>query len=187
MRAEVILRLFCQFQLSFSLFWQDRRFVAERAPNADPPEKIGSESINWTALSGPPSSLLISPRQLNMMFLRLHGLIWHVDWMETLAMHPHYVTQAVCFARSPFTGRASGLLPLPMPTSRGFSNLAELPSGVMRAFLLGRGRGKGTFAAVDSVMKAKLRRPRGLAECGHAACMSQTNQPPGIDQGSIPG
>ena len=113
MRAEVILRLFCQFQLSFSLFWQDRRFVAERAPNADPPEKIGSESINWTALSGPPSSLLISPRQLNMMFLRLHGLIWHVDWMETLAIHPRYRTQAEYFARVPSTyGSCSGPPPI---------------------------------------------------------------------------
>ena len=58
--------------------------------------------------------------------------------MENLAIHPRYVTQAAYFARVPSTGRAVALLSLPMPTSRGFSNLAELPSGVMRAFLLGK-------------------------------------------------
>ena len=117
------------------------------------------------------------PPQRNV--LRRYGFFWHAEWMENLAIHPRYVTQAVYFARVPSTGRAAAPLPLPIPTSRGFSDLAELPSGAMRAFLLGKGHGKGPFAAVGSVIKAELRRPRGLAECGHAACTARTNQPPG--------
>ena len=44
--------------------------------------------------------------------LRRYGLFWHADWMENLAIvHPRYVTQAVYFARVPFTGREVAPLP----------------------------------------------------------------------------
>ena len=113
MRAEVILRLFCQFQLSFSLFWQDRRFVAERAPNADPPEKNPKRKYKLDGVEWPSKFPADQPTATQHDVLRLHGLIWHVDWMETLAIHPRYRTQAEYFARVPSTyGSCSGPPPI---------------------------------------------------------------------------
>ena len=46
--------------------------------------------------------------------LRRYGFVWHADWMENLAIHPRYVTQAVYFARAMYLARE--VAPLPLPT-----------------------------------------------------------------------
>ena len=91
------------------------------------------------------------------------------------------------FTRAVYLAREGAPLQVPILTSRGFFNLAELPSGVMRAVVLSHRHGKGPYAAVSSVIKAQIRDRRCLSECGHAACTARTNQPPGVDQGSISG
>ena len=75
--------------------------------------------------------------------LRQHGLFWHADWTENLAIHPRYVTQAVYFAHVPSTGPAVALLQSPMPTSRGFSNLTELPPASCGRFSSAKDTAKG--------------------------------------------
>ena len=144
--------LFCLFQLKVSQFWQDRRFVAAGAPNADPSKKNPKRKYKEDGPEPPFKFSAHQPMATGHDILRLHRLIQHADFLETSAIHPRYETQAAYFARVPSTGRPVALLQVPCQVSRGSFHIAEQLSGVMWAVALSQGHGKRPYFALASVI-----------------------------------
>jgi hypothetical protein len=117
--------------------------------------------------------------------LRQHGLYELADWAENPAIAPDYAQQSAYWSSVLSAPAMREFAEWPCPVARGFQPEPELPFGVMRAVVLIHRHGKGPYAAGSSVIKAQIRDRRCLSECGHAACTARTNQPPGVDQGSI--
>ena len=91
---------------------------------------------------------------------------------------PCYENQAAYWPNIPSVPACGALLQWPCPIARGVSDLGKFYSGVMPAFLLGKGHDKGPEAGLSAVIKAQICARRCLSKCGHAACTARTNQPP---------
>ena len=107
------------------------------------------------------------------------------DWAENLALTPQYMAQLVYWSSILSAPAMREFAEWPCPVACGFEPEPELPFGVVLAVLPIHGHSKGQYAAVSSAIKPRIRHRWCLSECGHAACTARTNQPLGVDQGSI--
>ena len=117
--------------------------------------------------------------------LRQHGLHDLADWAENPALAPQYAAQSAYWASVLSAPAMRDFAEWEMREAREFefdpAPEPELPEPscpyhkqYLRAFL-----------ALGSSIQPRIRHRRCLSECGHAACTARTNQPPGVDQGSI--